>query len=145
MKTIKTIFAAIFLAVIFLPVQIYSQQDTTASKIKETKEKLHQSRMFVDENGDGYNDNAPDHDGDGIPNGLDPDYQKFSKKRKFENLPYVDLDGDGINDNLQKYNKLKGHGLNNPNGLAPQHGNNQSTGNNSNKGQGNQKGKGAKK
>ncbi len=30
---------------------------------------------FVDENGDGFNDLAPDADGDGIPNGLDPDYQ----------------------------------------------------------------------
>jgi hypothetical protein len=29
---------------------------------------------FVDLDGDGFNDNAPDHDGDGIPNGLDPDY-----------------------------------------------------------------------
>ncbi len=31
---------------------------------------------FVDLNGDGFNDNAPDHDGDGIPNGQDPDYIK---------------------------------------------------------------------
>jgi hypothetical protein len=31
---------------------------------------------FVDLNGDGFNDNAPDHDGDGIPNGLDADYVK---------------------------------------------------------------------
>ena len=29
---------------------------------------------FVDLNGDGINDNAPDVDGDGIPNGQDPDY-----------------------------------------------------------------------
>lgn len=29
---------------------------------------------FVDENGDGFNDLAPDSDGDGIPNGQDPDY-----------------------------------------------------------------------
>lgn len=29
---------------------------------------------FIDENGDGFNDLAPDHDGDGIPNGLDPDW-----------------------------------------------------------------------
>jgi len=29
---------------------------------------------FVDENGDGFNDLAPDADGDGIPNGMDPDY-----------------------------------------------------------------------
>lgn len=34
---------------------------------------------FVDENGDGINDLAPDHDGDGIPNGQDPDWVK--KKR----------------------------------------------------------------
>ena len=29
---------------------------------------------FIDENGDGFNDLAPDADGDGIPNGMDPDY-----------------------------------------------------------------------
>lgn len=29
---------------------------------------------FIDENGDGINDNAPDIDGDGIPNGQDPDF-----------------------------------------------------------------------
>lgn len=31
-------------------------------------------RGFVDNDGDGFNDLAPDHDGDGIPNGQDPDY-----------------------------------------------------------------------
>jgi len=31
---------------------------------------------FIDEDGDGFNDLAPDADGDGIPNGLDPDYVK---------------------------------------------------------------------
>jgi hypothetical protein len=31
---------------------------------------------FVDEDGDGFNDLAPDADGDGIPNGLDEDYVK---------------------------------------------------------------------
>jgi hypothetical protein len=30
--------------------------------------------IFVDEDGDGFNDLAPDADGDGIPNDLDPDY-----------------------------------------------------------------------
>ncbi|UCG63337.1 MAG: hypothetical protein JSV52_02910 [Candidatus Zixiibacteriota bacterium] len=34
---------------------------------------------FVDLNGDGFNDNAPDHDGDGIPNGLDADYVKHAQ------------------------------------------------------------------
>ena len=55
----------------------------------------HGGRGFVDKDGDGYNDNAPDHDGDGIPNGLDPDYQGQGKKKKF-----VDLDGDGIDDRI---------------------------------------------
>ena len=54
---------------------------------------------FVDENGDGYNDNAPDHDGDGIPNGQDEDYEG-SKARKGNNSKgFVDVDGDGVNDN----------------------------------------------
>jgi hypothetical protein len=35
-----------------------------------------QGRGFVDEDGDGVNDLAPDHDGDGIPNGKDPDWVK---------------------------------------------------------------------
>lgn len=34
----------------------------------------HRVCEFVDENGDGFNDLAPDADGDGIPNGLDPDF-----------------------------------------------------------------------
>lgn len=33
-------------------------------------------KNFIDLNGDGINDNAPDADGDGIPNGLDPDWVK---------------------------------------------------------------------
>ena len=53
---------------------------------------------FVDKNGDGYNDNAPDHDGDGIPNGLDPDYTGS----KLQKNKFVDLNGDGINDNAGK-------------------------------------------
>lgn len=32
---------------------------------------------FIDENGDGFNDYAPDHDGDGIPNGVDPDFRRM--------------------------------------------------------------------
>jgi hypothetical protein len=31
---------------------------------------------FVDDDGDGFNDLAPDDDGDGIPNGQDPDYTR---------------------------------------------------------------------
>lgn len=32
--------------------------------------------QFIDEDGDGFNDLAPDADGDGIPNGLDEDFVK---------------------------------------------------------------------
>ncbi len=68
---------------------------------------IQHGRRFVDENGDGYNDNAPDADGDGIPNGLDPDYDgpKLGKGNK----GFVDLDGDGINDNAGM-NRQKGKG-----------------------------------
>ena len=36
------------------------------------------NRGFVDANGDGVNDNAADDDGDGIPNGQDPDFVRNS-------------------------------------------------------------------
>ena len=50
---------------------------------------------FIDADGDGYNDNAPDSDGDGIPNGMDEDFVKQSQMGR----GFVDADGDGINDN----------------------------------------------
>lgn len=65
---------------------------------------------FIDENGDGYNDLAPDHDGDGIPNGQDPDYVKpedgsgnkmNGKKWGNGGGAFIDEDGDGICDNFQ--------------------------------------------
>lgn len=61
---------------------------------------------FVDEDGDGYNDNAPDADGDGIPNGQDPDYERpgVGSRQGGRGMKadlvrgFVDEDGDGIND-----------------------------------------------
>ena len=79
-------------------------QDTTKTKNKKAQQIQH----FVDKDGDGYNDNAPDHDGDGIPNGLDPDWLKLKKEKgKDKKLRFVDLDGDGINDNLQASEQKK--------------------------------------
>ncbi len=50
--------------------------------------------QFIDEDGDGFNDLAPDADGDGIPNGLDPDFVKPE-------------DGDGLmNRYAHKYGEL---------------------------------------
>ena len=50
---------------------------------------------FVDENGDGLNDLAPDHDLDGIPNGMDEDFVRGTTGGR----NFVDEDGDGFNDN----------------------------------------------
>lgn len=66
---------------------------------------------FMDANGDGFNDNAPDHDGDGIPNGQDPDYVRTGTGRGHG---FVDADGDGINDYAQD---TDGNGI--PNGKDP--------------------------
>jgi hypothetical protein len=79
-------------------------QDTVPRRPEDTRQQKESSKQqqqkFVDEDGDGYNDNAPDHDGDGIPNRLDPDWKKLQKKKK--SIPFEDLDGDGVNDHLQQ-------------------------------------------
>lgn len=47
------------------------------NKVQTKSEFRHRNRIaFVDENGDGINDLAKDADGDGIPNGQDPDWVK---------------------------------------------------------------------
>ncbi len=65
---------------------------------QQEQHKQKNTQVFVDKDGDGYNDNAPDHDGDGIPNGLDSDWTKEHRKK----MKFVDADGDGINDLIQK-------------------------------------------
>lgn len=102
---------------------VYSQ---TQDQTKPNPPAQH-GKNFIDNNGDGFNDNAPDHDGDGIPNGVDPDYTGTRlQKNKF-----VDLDGDGINDNANRgrlNNKANkggygsGKGMKNNAGQGPQSG-----------------------
>lgn len=93
-----------------------AQADSTKSKnpgeSKEKTKNMH-GRFFVDLDGDGFNDNAPDHDGDGIPNGLDPDYKRMMNKAKQQRMKYIDLDGDGINDYLQGLGNREQKGLQN--------------------------------
>jgi len=51
--------------------------ETQQNKVQAKPEFRHRNRIaFVDENGDGINDLARDHDGDGVPNGQDPDWVK---------------------------------------------------------------------
>lgn len=86
----------------FMTINLFAQ-DSTQAQIKDADK----DQQFVDKDNDGYNDNAPDHDGDGIPNGLDPDWKKLQKEKKKAKKKFVDLDGDGINDNIQNAGKGK--------------------------------------
>ena len=54
---------------------------------------------FIDEDGDGFNDLAPDADGDGIPNYADEDYIPEGNGQGNGPGEFVDEDGDGYNDN----------------------------------------------
>ncbi|RLD13609.1 hypothetical protein DRI50_06810 [candidate division KSB1 bacterium] len=69
---------------------LYAQDSTRVHQRKGNKR-----IPFVDKNGDGYNDLLPDHDGDGIPDIMDPDWHKKQKRKHHR---FIDLDGDGIND-----------------------------------------------
>ena len=58
---------------------------------------------FVDRDGDGLNDLAPDRNEDGIPNGLDPDYRGRGARHGKGVAGFVDENGDGINDWMQDF------------------------------------------
>ncbi len=75
---------------ILLNYGLYAQDST---RVRQHKGQNH--IPFVDKNGDGYNDLLPDHDGDGIPDIMDPDWHKKQQKKHHR---FIDLDGDGIND-----------------------------------------------
>ena len=97
MKTKTTILILSWLVTGFSLNNLCAQDSTRIDK-----KLVQHGQHFIDKDGDGYNDNAPDHDGDGIPNGLDSDWQKLKiEKGKKKRLRFVDLDGDGINDNIQ--------------------------------------------
>jgi len=83
----KRILSLAALAAFALTLTLINTQDTYAQGKPADK-------GFVDVDGDGYNDNAMDEDGDGIPNGQDEDYTGTVSGRGF-----VDVDGDGVNDN----------------------------------------------
>ncbi|HKJ68586.1 MAG TPA: hypothetical protein VKA68_11565 [bacterium] len=85
---------AIVLGLVFVPV--YAQESGDQPDQPAT---VQHGPNFIDEDGDGFNDNAPDHDGDGIPNGMDEDYEAIGRGARNAGQGFVDADGDGINDN----------------------------------------------
>jgi hypothetical protein len=122
----KHLFSILFIVVVFFIGNLFAQ-DSTQSKVQKGKTYKKQVKTatksqtkgqhgvgFVDENGDGYNDNAPDHDGDGIPNGQDEDYDGEKARKGNPQKGFVDADGDGINDNAMD---ADGDGI--PNGQDP--------------------------
>ena len=106
---VKIIRFLVFIFVIgaFAISSINAQDSTKVKDENKEQEKTQHGPKFVDKDGDGFNDNAPDHDGDGIPNGLDPDYKGAGKEQKKK---FVDLDGDGIDDNIYNEDGDKNHG-----------------------------------
>ncbi|UBM63495.1 hypothetical protein LA303_05880 [Candidatus Sulfidibacterium hydrothermale] len=117
MKTKTALLTTLFTALMLLGSYTLKAQSSDTLRSQKT---MHKTHVFIDKDGDGYNDNAPDDDGDGIPNSLDPDWYK--KKNHKASVPYIDENGDGINDYLegdnhtpmtgnQKKNELK---LNSP-------------------------------
>ena len=64
---------------------------------------------FVDQNGDGINDYAPDFDGDGIPNGMDEDYEPAGLGSQYRAGRFIDVDGDGIHDCTMQYQRTHNH------------------------------------
>ncbi len=99
----KRMFLALTIAMALFMVNGTTAQTTTPP--------VQHGTHFVDKNGDGFNDNAPDADGDGIPNGQDPDYVKTGMG---QGAGFVDENGDGINDNAPD---ADGDGI--PNGQDP--------------------------
>jgi hypothetical protein len=93
------------LIALFIMVTIVAFYTNLSAQTETPPPPKEHGKNFVDKNGDGYNDNAPDHDGDGIPNGLDPDF--LAIKNKNGQGRFVDLDGDGIKDNPGKGRKGK--------------------------------------
>lgn len=70
----------------------------------------HRVAAFIDENGDGFNDLAPDADGDGIPNGLDSDFVKPSdgSRNGFGRIKGASWDGSAGADGSGRTQAMKG-------------------------------------
>lgn len=111
----KNLFSVLTIAAVLVASNVFAQDSLQVKNKKQNRQKSGVHGLgFVDANGDGYNDNAPDHDGDGIPNGQDADYDGAKSRKGNSGKGFVDADGDGINDNALD---ADGDGI--PNGQDP--------------------------
>jgi len=113
MKRFSLLFAAAILMMAF------GMNNVALAQTDDVTTPVQHGPNFIDEDGDGYNDNAPDDDGDGIPNGQDPDYEGAGKQN---GAGFVDEDGDGINDNAGLGRGLGGQRGGQAQGARPQDG-----------------------
>ncbi len=82
-------------------------------QIGQTQTSDNMKTNFIDLDGDGFNDNAPDHDGDGIPNSIDQDYRKLAQKginQQNGNLAKHN-NANSIKDKLHKFQMRKRFGF----------------------------------
>ncbi len=92
MKRFNLILSIFTIAIGMTLLPLYAQETEDQTDVSTVQH----GPAFVDEDGDGFNDNAPDHDADGIPNGMDEDYESMGRGAQ----GFTDADGDGINDNI---------------------------------------------
>ncbi|UCF62758.1 MAG: hypothetical protein JSW33_09220, partial [bacterium] len=96
-------------------IQLQTRNQNRGTFQNREENKVIHGAHFVDQDGDGFHDYAPDHDKDGIPNGQDADYLGAGKGQR--KAAFRDTDGDGIDDNMtkimrqdQKRNRKAGYG-----------------------------------
>ena len=122
MKNVRYLILGALLLAFAIPAAFAADTDP------QTPAPIQHGPRFVDENGDGFNDLAPDHDGDGIPNGQDADWTRPQDGSGAQSglrgrgmgrrsglgggQGFVDADGDGICDNY-------GQGLRTGQGYGP--------------------------
>ncbi len=111
----------LFIAAVLMTAGLVATPMVQAQSGQNGDDPIQHSWHFVDGNGDGLNDNAPDFDGDGIPNGMDEDYQPQGMGNGYRAGGFVDADGDGINDRM--FNARRGpHTGNSRMGYGPGNG-----------------------
>jgi hypothetical protein len=98
--TLSLVFSVFVLAQETTKAKDVSKSTSQVQKTTIDPSKIQHGRRFVDKDANGYKDNAPDHDNDGIPNGVDPDYAGAKNRSGKSGKGFVDNNGDGVNDNL---------------------------------------------